>query len=65
MHKQIELNGNAFSRYLEENPKPVAEVNKLRAQSSLAVPLACFVMAVKLREVCTYVHHTQYVYMFM
>ncbi len=37
--------------FLEHNPLPDADVARLHGEKDMAVPLACFIAAFKLREV--------------
>ena len=42
---------NSLERFLENNPLPDDDVARLYGEKDIAVPLACFIAAFKLREV--------------
>ena len=50
-HRFKMVETNALERFLERNPLQAGDVARLRAERNMAVPLACFIAAFKLREV--------------
>ncbi len=50
-HRFKMVETNALERFLEQNPLQAGDVARLRAEHNMAVPLACFIAAFKLREV--------------
>jgi len=51
-HRFKMVETNALERFLGQNPLQAGDVVRLRAERNMAVPLACFIAAFKLREVC-------------